>query len=336
MTAATNELSGPSLPPIDHPLPGDFSGAALAANPETFTMELDSPARRALAVQLDAIERGGVEAAIEADVHAILRSATARVQTELTSGVGLLLLRGVPVEGRSRDALGALFGMMGRALGRLEPQTLDGEMLTDVRDTGDDPSNPDVRRYRTRAEQDFHTDGADVIGLLCLHGAKQGGASRIVSSIRVQQVVRERRPDLWPLLFEPWFFRIPGALARGLPGAFPRPIATFDGKKLETFYIGWYIRDAEGIPGVPALTAERRELLALYEATANDPSLYVDMEFRPGDVQWLRNAFVLHKRTAYEDHPEEHRKRHLLRLWVSAPGIDDSMPRFDPGGGVPK
>ena len=28
----------------------------------------------------------------------------------------------------------------------------------------------------------------------------------------------------------------------------------------------------------------------------------------------------MHDRTAYEDWPEEHRKRHLLRLWLSIPG----------------
>ena len=168
----------------------------------------------------------------------------------------------------------------------------------------------------------------DVIGLLCLATASSGGASRLVSSVRVYQAVRALRPDLAPLLFEPWFFHLPGARARGLPEALPRPIATFDGRKLETFFIPWYIRNAQGLASVPPLDAARRELLALYEATANDPSLTLDMEFRPGDVQWLRNAFILHKRTAYHDHPEPERKRHLLRLWLAAAVLDDATPRF--------
>ena len=48
------------------------------------------------------------------------------------------------------------------------PQNFQGELLTDIRDTGADPNDPSTRLYKTRAEQDFHTDGADVIGLLCL------------------------------------------------------------------------------------------------------------------------------------------------------------------------
>jgi hypothetical protein len=76
------------------------------------------------------------------------------------------------------------------------------------------------------------------------------------------------------------------------------------------------------------------EVLALYEATANDPALYLDMDFRPGDVQWLRNAFVLHKRTAYEDDPA--RPRHLLRLWLQMERLADGTPRFPIDGGAPR
>jgi hypothetical protein len=77
-------------------------------------------------------------------------------------------------------------------------------------------------------------------------------------------------------------------------------------------------------------------VLALYEATANDPALYLDMDFQPGDVQWLRNCFVLHKRTAYEDHPEAERKRHLLRLWLGVDRLADGTPRFPIEGGAPR
>jgi hypothetical protein len=319
-------------PPSGASLPGDFSGPELAAS-RGFVFEIDAAARRDLSRLLDRIEAGKDESEVGAAVRAALADATATTRRALTSGHGLILVRGLPVVGRSRAAAAELYAMWGRALGDPQPQNLEGDLLTDVRDTGEDPENPDVRLYRTRAEQDFHTDGADVIGLLCLQGSKTGGESRVVSSARVYSVLRERRPDLAPLLFAPWFFQLPGARARGLPEAFPRPIARFDGKKLETFYIGWYIRNAQRCDGVPKLTQAQLELLDLFESIANDPTLYLDMHFRPGDAQWLRNAFVLHKRTAYEDHPEPHRKRHLLRLWLSAAGIDDSTPRFSSAGG---
>jgi Taurine catabolism dioxygenase TauD, TfdA family len=314
-------------------LPGDFCGPDLAASPESYVYELPTPVRRELARLLPEIARGND---VQTDVQATLADASARTAAALAKGHGLILLRGVPVAGHDRPTLATLFTMMGRALGRPMPQNLEGETITDIRDIGADPDDPDVRLYRTRAEQDFHTDGADVIGLLSLQPARSGGASRIVSSVRVYEEMRARRPDLAALLLQPWFFRIPGAKARGLPEALPRPIVTINGGKTESFFIGWYIRNAQGLAGVPPLTKEHHEALALYEATANDPALYLDMDFQPGDVQWLRNCFVLHKRTAYEDYPEPERKRHLLRLWLAIDRLADGTPRFPIEGGAPR
>jgi hypothetical protein len=41
------------------------------------------------------------------------------------------------------------------------------------------------------------------------------------------------------------------------------------------------------------------------------------MDLEPGDIQLLSNHTVLHARTAYVDHEQADRKRHLLRLWLS-------------------
>lgn len=320
----------PLLPSI---LAGDFVGPDLADHPERFVVELSRAERGALHVAAEAIASHRFDAMAGERVDSALADVTARTRSMLSGGDGVVLLRGVPTEGFDRDTLATLFTRMGALLGRPASQNLDGEVVTDVRDTGADPGDPNVRLYRTRAEQDFHTDGADVIGLLCLHPAEFGGLSRVVSSVRVFRRVMETRPDLAARLFDPWFFHLPGGPERGLPAAIPRPIVSFDGEKLETFFIGWYIRNAEGLAGVPPMDDGARELLALYEATANDPSLYLDMEFRPGDVQWLRNSFVLHKRTEYVDPAPPAPKRHLLRLWLNAPYIDDATPRFE-GNGV--
>jgi hypothetical protein len=70
---------------------------------------------------------------------------------------------------------------------------------------------------------------------------------------------------------------------------------------------------------------------------ANEPDLYLDTDFQPGDIQWLKNSVILHKRTAYEDYPEPERKRHLLRLWLAAHDFQDGHKLlrhgFDRGGG---
>ena len=188
--------------------------------------------------------------------------------------------------------------------------------------TGADPSDPSTRLYKTRAEQDFHTDGADIIGLLCLRGSKHGGESRIVSSVTVVNEVFRRDPALVPVLFRDfyWHYFEPHMPA---PVHFTRPICRDQGGRLNTFFIPWYIRRAQELPDVPRMTEEQTAALEALESIANDPALYLDMEFRPGDIQLLKNSVILHKRTEYEDWDEPSRKRHLLRLWLAAPDFDD-------------
>src|SRR4029079_15998112 len=99
------------------------------------------------------------------------------------------------------------------------------------------------------------------------------------------------------------------------------------------FYIGWYIRDTQRHAGVPPLTDEQRAAMALIETIANDPEFYVEMDFRPGDVQLLNNAVILHSREAYVDDDDPARRRHLLRLWLGAKAFSSVEDRLR--GGIP-
>jgi hypothetical protein len=240
----------------------------------------------------------------------------------LAWGRGFVLVRGLPIEDMSNEDAALVYWALGLHLGTPVPQNFQRELLTDVRDVGADPDDPSTRLYKTRAEQDFHTDGADLIGLLCLRGAKRGGESRIVSSVTVYNEILDRRPELAAVLFRDfyWHYFEPEMPS---PTYFTRPICTERGGGLNTFFIPWYIRRAQELPGVPALTAEQRAAIEIVESTANDPALHLDMEFRPGDIQLLKNSVILHKRTAYEDWDEPERKRHLLRLWLAASDFED-------------
>jgi hypothetical protein len=251
-----------------------------------------------------------------------LASAMQAWRESLRRGRGFVLVRGLPLDRMSDQDAALAYWALGLHLGTPAPQNFLGETLVDIRDTGADPNDPSTRLYKTRAEQDFHTDGADIIGLLCLRTSKSGGASRIVSSVTVFNEVLRQRPDLAPVLFRDfyWHYFEPQMPA---PVHFVRPICTRRGAGLNTFFIPWYIRRAQELLDVPSMSAEQVAALELLEATANDPSLYLDMEFLPGDIQLLKNSVILHKRTTYEDWEDPARKRHLLRLWLSAPDFDD-------------
>ena len=53
------------------------------------------------------------------------------------------------------------------------------------------------------------------------------------------------------------------------------------------------------------------------DALAEDPAIHLDMDFRPGDMQFVSNHWIMHSRTAYEDFPDPAQRRHLFRLWLA-------------------
>ena len=244
-----------------------------------------------------------------------LASTIAAWADELDTGRGFLLVRGLPVDDLGEDGAALAYWGIGRHLGVPNPQNTDGDLLGHVRDDGADPDDPSVRLYRTRAAQPYHTDGADIVGLLCLHTAASGGASSIVSSVTVYNEVLARRPDLVEVMFEPFAFDLYEQQAPGEQPFISMPIASFFAGRLFTMYIRFYIDQAQRHPDVPRLTDRQVELLDLIDEIAASPRHHLDMDFQPGDIQLLSNATILHGRTAYEDDPEH--PRHLLRLWLT-------------------
>ena len=97
---------------------------------------------------------------------------------------------------------------------------------------------------------------------------------------------------------------------------------------LSAIYSGTYIRSAQRFPEARRLTPPDIEALEMFDDLANDAELRLDMEFRPGDMQFLHNHTCLHDRTAFVDWPEPERKRHLLRLWLAAPGARPLPPVY--------
>ena len=247
-----------------------------------------------------------------------LRDVLGEVVRMLAEGHGFVLLRRFPVDLLDDLETELAYFALGLHLGTPVSQDAAGTLLGHVRDERVDRTGPEVRLYRTRQRQDFHTDGADIIGLLCLQAARSGGESRLASSYAVYNEILRRRPDLLDVLYEPMWWDRNGEESPGEDRAFPLPVLHDVDGLPRVFYIGWYIRDAQRHPQVPRLTESQLEALDLIETIANDPAFHVQMDFQPGDVQLLNNAKILHSREAYDDHEALEGRRHLLRLWLSA------------------
>jgi hypothetical protein len=233
------------------------------------------------------------------------------------NGRGFALLRGLPIERWSRQQAAIAFVGLGVHCGRLRAQNAQGHLLGHVKDQGLSSKDPNVRIYQTRERQNYHTDSCDVVALLCLHPAKSGGLSSLVSTVTMFNELRRKRPDLAQVLFEPIETDRRGEVLSGQKPYFSIPVFNWHAGLLSAIYHRPYIESARRFPEVPALTARQVEALNAFDGLANDPALHFFMAFQAGDVQLVHNHTLLHDRTSFEDWPEPDRKRHLFRLWLA-------------------
>lgn len=253
-----------------------------------------------------------------------------RLRAEVLDGRGFVLVRGLPVEDRPIAESAMVYWGIGTYFGSARSQNAQGHLLGHVYDLGKGLSatNPNLRSYATAERQNFHIDRCDVVALLCLRRAKTGGLSSIVSSMTVHNVMAQRRPDLLERLYQPFPIDRRGEVPEGKTPFYEAPVFNEYAGYVSVLYSRLHIGSAQRFPEARRLAPEDIEALDMLAELAGDPELRLDMNFMPGDIQFLHNHTILHARSAYEDWPEVERKRHLLRLWLSPPGARPLPPIF--------
>jgi len=260
----------------------------------------------------------------------------AEIARELEHGRGFVQMKGFPVDRYDERETALAFWGIGTHLGSALSQNAQGDLLGHVRDEGLDIDSGDVRAYQTRVGQGFHTDiGADVVGLICLQPAKSGGRSRVVSSMAIYNELLKRYPWHVGLLYSDFAVDWRGEQPPGEPPVYREAIYAFYDGRLSCRFAPRLIRSAQAKSAL-ALSPVQLEAIAAVEQLAEE--LCFEIDFDPGDVQFINNYVVLHGRTGYEDHARPEHRRHLLRLWLTVPGARSLPPEFAGGrarGGVP-
>lgn len=242
------------------------------------------------------------------------------IRQELINGRGFAVVRGLPVQSYTTEKAAIIFCGIGSYIGNARSQNAMGHILGHVRDVGVDVNDPKARIYQTSERQTFHTDSADVVGLLCVKEAKKGGDSLLVSTTTIFNELCKKRPDLAALLFEPIATDRRGEIPTGEKPYFEIPVLSWHQGFLTGMYQRQYIESARRFDDAPRLTDRHIEALDLFDELANDPNLHIQMRLQPGDLQFVHNHSLLHDRTSFMDWPKPEQRRHLLRLWLSIEG----------------
>jgi hypothetical protein len=248
----------------------------------------------------------------------------ARIEDDLINGLGMVLIRGVPVETYSKDRASAIYWGVGMHLGQPWPQNAKGHLLGDVTDQGRSVSDPTARGNELGGiPLPFHSDGSDLVGLFCLDAGASGGDSLVANAVSIHNDLVREDPDMAALLYEPFPYDLRGEQAPGAKSWYTMPIFSRRGYRLFVRYIRPYIEASRRHHDAPKVSPEAREALDRLDAMCADPQYRVAMGMQAGDMQFVNNYHVLHGRDGYTDDRAAGKIRHLKRLWLETDILTD-------------
>jgi hypothetical protein len=179
---------------------------------------------------------------------------------------------------------------------------------------------PTVRGDLTNEELNFHTDygyncPAPVVGLLVLKTAKSGGVSSVCSLGAVRQAMEERCPELLERLYQPYIWNRAREHAPDDPPTSTLPVFAATADAPPARFNPFMIFDGYKVAGTPIDNIGQAALDRMW-SVMDEAQMHCEFVLEPGQIEYLGNWRVAHRRTAYEDWPGEEQRRHLVRIFL--------------------
>ncbi|GAB1205260.1 hypothetical protein APSETT445_003933 [Aspergillus pseudonomiae] len=259
-----------------------------------------------------------------------LRPTLRSLSNEIHNGRGFFVLRGLDIDRYTREENIIIYAGVSSHIGNIRGRqqdrrfTPDGGsvVLSHIKDlTRTSVANSIGAPSNTADKQVFHTDSGDIISLLCLHPAAEGGESQISSSWLVYNILAKERPDLIRTLSEPWpldGFNDPVKPYTTRPLLYHQKATDTTPERVLIQYARRYFTGFLAQPrstDIPPISEAQAEALDAIHFIAEEHSAALD--FQKGDVQYINNLSIFHARKGFRDEPDK--ERHLLRLWLRDP-----------------
>ncbi|VUC33980.1 unnamed protein product [Clonostachys rosea] len=242
------------------------------------------------------------------------------IKHEIYHGRGVAILRGLDIDHLSAEQLAVVYlGVTSYVASVRGKQDQRGSMIMHVLSRDDEDAV-----HNKLVEKPYHTDtSCDCLCLLTKNCAASGGRSLISSAWNVYNILARTRPDLIHTMMQPnWPFDTSGRD----PPYVNRPILYFqDGKiimnvsRRQLCGHPHYDRSA----GIPGLSEAQAEALDAVHAIAREHEIKTTMQ--QGDIRFLNNMALLHRRETFYD--DDQSQRHLMRLWLHNPKQCWRLPR---------
>jgi len=311
---------------IEHP--GIWIGEELPIHPDWCyeltsdnVAELEQAHKSTNSLPLDEISKANFDLA---DLGQRLRT----IQDNLENSIGVTRITGFPVHRFDEEAARRIFWGIACHIGTPVSQSAKGERIFSVRNEGFSDRDNRQRGPNTNRKLSFHSDRSDVIAFLCWKQAKFGGENQLVHSMALHNTILAERPELLKELYRPFYYRRHNVdSGNDLPWC-KQPIFSVTEGHFACNILRVLIDRAYALPELPDLTDLQREALDFVEETASDPTLHYAFRQSPGDMLFINNFTVLHRRSAFEDYENPDLRRHIFRIWLSVPNSRPLSPLF--------
>ena len=250
----------------------------------------------------------------------LLKNEILEFKKKILDGFGLFIINGACLKDFSLKEKISIYTLIAEILGELIIQNIKQEKIVEIKDVGKSMQTGG-RYHETKEGGSHHTDSPqwkdvpDYLGLFCVHNAKKGGTNLFLSAYTIHNRILKGRKDLLNILYEKFHFDKRGEFKEGESSTVFEPIFKFKDGKLYFRYLRNYIDAGHDIQNQP-LSESQKEALTYLDNSMLEEDMIMSYDLKPDDMVFSDNHWIVHGRTAFEDHDDPNLKRLMLRTWI--------------------
>ncbi|KAL2198948.1 hypothetical protein P885DRAFT_58358 [Corynascus similis CBS 632.67] len=241
---------------------------------------------------------------------------------DVHNGRGFCVIRGInPASFSVEDLTLAYLGVQSYIAEQRGRQDKRGNMLVHIVADNSTKQAANHHRHSTKAITFHNEEAGDVVSWLTRSTAAAGGKCIIASAYTVYNVLAATRPDVIRILARSdWPFALPRFQCR--------PVIFYRDSKLMINFGRAALLGSEAHPRaqhLPSLSARQIDALDAIEAIAQATQL--EIQTQAGDMHFINNLAILHRREGFSNGQAPTEKRHLVRMRLRSTEKGWSIPR---------
>ncbi|KAI0175654.1 Clavaminate synthase-like protein [Hypoxylon sp. FL1284] len=240
---------------------------------------------------------------------------------DIYNGRGLSVIRGInPGDYSIEDLTIIWLGIQAYIADQRGCQDHRGNMLVHIVADSSSKVKLGHHRHSTSAISFHNEEAGDVVAWLTRSTAAAGGKCIVASAYAIYNILAAHRPDIIRTLARSdWPFALPRFQCRPL-------LFWHDSRLVMNFgrtpLLGNAVHPRPD--HLPKLNDRQREALDVVEAIAQ--AVQLEVKTQPGDMHFINNLAILHRREGFVDGESSEQKRHLVRMRLRSTRLGWEIP----------